>query len=138
MVSVELVAPEATDAGADVAVMPAGAPVTASVTAPVKPPERARVTVELALCPAAKLTAAGLAVSENDGVAAAVTVRLTVAVCGLTPVPLAVRVIPEVPTAAFAPAVSVMVPVVAAAPITTGGAVTPAGRPVAVTVTSPP
>ena len=77
-------------AGSVVAVSPdAGAPLTASATSPANPPLRTRVMVLVVFWPAVTGTAAGEALNAMDGVPAAVTVSVTVAVTLLTPVPAA-------------------------------------------------
>lgn len=77
-VTCDAVAPATKEVGLSVAVIPLGAPLRDRATAPVKPPVLVSVTEELAFCPATMLMEAGLAASEMEGTAAAVTDRLTV------------------------------------------------------------
>jgi hypothetical protein len=81
------------DVGLKVAVTPVGWPLAVNATAELNPPETAVVMVELPLEPCTTETDVGEAASVNAGVAAAVTVRLMVAVCVmLPPVPVTVMV----------------------------------------------
>ena len=127
-----VVAAAAMVAGANAAVTPVGFPVTTSATSPANPPVRNNVRAAEALLPACTLTAAGDADSAIAGVTPAVTVSVTVAVCEVTPVPLAVIVMGAVPTVAVEAAASVRVLVVEPVGIEAGAkvAVTPFGRPV--------
>ena len=136
-VSTALVSFASSAVGAMDAVTPSGAPSTESVTLPENPPERATVMLDVAVLPAVRLTAAGAAKIEKAGVAAAVMVRLLVAVCCRTPSPVAVSVMLADPGTAAADTSSVIVPLEEEPGMVTADAVTPAGSPLAVTVTEP-
>ena len=86
--------------GANVVVTPATVPSTAKLTLPAKPPLRPIVMVDVPLWPATTGTTVGVAVSEIDGVADEVTENCSVAVCAVTPAPVARMVIGVVATAA--------------------------------------
>lgn len=81
----------AIDVGLKVAVTPVGRPLADSATAELNPPETVVVMVDVPLLPCATDTEVGEAASVKAGVAAAVTVSETVAVCVmLSPVPVIV------------------------------------------------
>ena len=136
IVSVEL--PAVAGFGAKMPVTPAGAPSSANVTLPAKPPVRATVMVLVAVCPLTIESDAGLAVSAKSGVDDAVTVSATVAVCAVTPVPVAVTT--TEPGVAAVPAATVSVNVLDVTPAASvagaKAAVTPVGSPVAASATS--
>jgi len=118
-------------AGLKDAVTPAGRPLTARLTAPLKPLRSSTVVVLVPLLPWMTLT--DEADSEKSG--AGVTVRAMVVVCVRLPeMPVTVTV--AGPTVAVADAVKVrmLVPVVLAG---LKAAVTPAGRPLADKATEP-
>jgi antitoxin (DNA-binding transcriptional repressor) of toxin-antitoxin stability system len=122
------------EAGSKVAVTPLGRPVVASATMSVNPPLRVMVMALVAVAPWVTAAELGLAESEKSAVAAALTVRVTGAV-RVTPPPVAVTVTAAVPAAALLEAVRVKVEVLPAVEAGLKLAVTPAGRPVAVSAT---
>ena len=125
-----------TAAGATVAAIPEGNPVTARFTVPANPPRRATLAVIVPFAPCAMDTVLG--VSEVVYPAGPVTLRAMVAEPDVVPdVPRTVTV--YVPATAVDAAVSVSVLAVADPPSGVGAnaAVTPAGRFSAVSATSP-
>src|SRR5216684_3478915 len=77
----------------NVAVTPAGAPLTLSATAPLKPFTMPTLTVELPLLPAFTVNEVGFADTVKSGCCTLVTCRVTLAVCvRLPPVPVIVSV----------------------------------------------
>ncbi|MBY0490868.1 MAG: hypothetical protein K2R93_13585 [Gemmatimonadaceae bacterium] len=124
--------------GDSVAVVPVGAPVTVSAASPAKPPLRVIVMVLVPFCPACTDNAAGAADTEIVGVLDAVTVRFTVAVCEVTPVPAAVTTTGYVPGVALVAAVNVSVLAVTPVPRLAGAnaAVMPVGNCPVVSVTA--
>src|SRR5262245_52210008 len=133
-----LVAPVA-GLGLAVTVTPAGWPLAARVTAPVKPPVRVMVTVLVAAAPpCVTLTAAGLADSVKLGVCGGVTGRLTVVMrVPVMPVAVPLIVTGTVPVAAVAEAVNVAVLVAPVAGLGLKVTVTPVCWPLAESVTAP-
>jgi hypothetical protein len=93
MVMVELPEPgDGIDAGVKLTVTPAGWPVADKATAELKPPEMATPIVEVPLLPRPTVTEAGDPEMVKSGVAAGVTVNVTVVVC-IRPPPEPVTVI---------------------------------------------
>ena len=82
----------AIDVGLNATVTPVGWPLAVSAIAESKPPETAVVTVEVPLPPCTTETAVGAAESVKAGLAEAVTVNDTEAVC-VRPPPVPVTVI---------------------------------------------
>jgi hypothetical protein len=123
------------DAGLKLAVTPAGKPLAARATVPVKQLLDATVIVLLPVAPWATVRLAGLADSEKSGCWAAVTVSAIVVVWVRFPlVPVTVTL--AVPTTAELEAVKVTVLL----PVVDAGlklAVTPAGKPLALRATLP-
>lgn len=138
-VAVVLVTPAPKFAGLNDAVTFAGNPSAAIVTAPAKPPWRSSVNATVPVCPCGMLTVEDPAVSPIDGFAGTFAVKLMVVVAAVTPLPVARIVTVAEPDTAVAPSVSVRTLDVALELTVEGAnaAVTPVGRPSAVSVTSP-
>jgi hypothetical protein len=116
------------------AVTPAGSPLVASDTAPVKPPVRAIVMADVALPPAANASDPGLSDSVKPGVGVAVTVSATVVVAESEPL-VPVTVITLVPALAALPTLKLSV----VEPVVEAGlklAVTPLGTPLTAKLTA--
>ena len=119
----------------NVAVTPLGRAEVDSVTEPVKPLDGVTVMVLLPLVPCFTVKLVGEADSEKFGCAGAFTVKAMVVVWVNVPdVPVTVTVAVPVVAVALAVSVSTLVPVVGLVP---KAAVTPAGRPEALSVTDP-
>jgi hypothetical protein len=133
-------------AGSNAAVTPVGRPDAERVTAPANPPFRVMVIALVPVLPASIVRVPGLRAKSNEGASA--TVTLPLAVASVTPLPLARTVKLPVAAVAVPDAVRVSVEEVSAAerPGTALAeervpglklAVTPAGRPSALSVTEP-
>jgi hypothetical protein len=136
IVSVDVVA--VTLVGLSVAVTPVGAPVTATLTAPVNPPARVTVIVDVldAPCVIEPVTAEAASVKEPVS-CGAVTTRLNVVLALVTPIPDPLIVIKYAPAAVVAAVASVSVDVVPVALLGFSVAVTPVGAPDTVSATAP-
>lgn len=84
-VRVELPEPPATDAGAKLALAPAGSPLALRLTVPVKPPLGVIVVVYVVALPACTVCDAGVAPMAKSPTTGALTTSETDAVCVRTP-----------------------------------------------------
>jgi len=121
--------------GLNTAVTPAGKPLALNATLPANPPTGVTVIVLVAVPPCRTETLAGLAESEKSGWLITVTMSVRVVLCVRVPL-TPVTVIVNAPLVAVADAVNVkvLVPVVEAGLNT---AVTPVGKPLALSATLP-
>src|SRR5713101_3637670 len=121
----------------NVAVTPAGAPLTLSATAPLKAFTMPTLTMELPLLPAFSVNEVGFADTVKSGCCTLVTCRVTLAVCvRLPPVPVIVSVYVPAAVALVVETFNVEEP----EPVTEVGfnvAVTPAGAPLTLSATAP-
>jgi hypothetical protein len=139
MVIVEVPEPgDAIDAGTKPTVTPVGCPVADNATAELNPPEIPTVTVDVPLLPSATDREAGEAEIVKLGVAAGVTVNVTVVEC-ISPPPAPVTVIGYVPVAVVEATAIDMAEVPEPGDAMDAGTkltVTPEGSPVAVRATA--
>ena len=137
-VSVELPIP-VTVAGEKLTVVPPGKPVALSVTTPANPFSAPIFVVNLVALPFTTVCVEGVpAIVKSGGGGCAFTTKLAIAVCVRLPLtPWIVRV--DVPTDVLAVVVTVSVEL--PVPVTVAGeklAVAPPGKPLALSVTTPP